>query len=366
MSSQAYKEQIVPLKDKLVNITDNFFNTSEAEVNNILHELTQEINESKHDTGLLDIVPETMDQSEHEDNSNMFIDYECIPSKMNEFNQLLNSLVVLYLEQESLDHFLRFTITTNKYLKIESIKDPEYRNLENQLKILKEDQIDEKQLQLNQIKQDILNKSKNIAKLENDIKKVGLAVTNDIDECMELLKELESLQELEYNKEVAQNDKDQEELELENLSQIKTEHDNIQKLTQRRNYLERKIKSIPIKNYINSDDKKDTGTIQEQQADEETVKKLITVYESPILNKFNDIDSFKIDYNNKQVKFSVDRYENTIYLTKDNKFDKIEICDKQLQNERDIGFEDELKDKYYKYENIFNIIHVVKRKQLKQ
>lgn len=361
MSASTYKQQILPLKDKLVRLTDNFLHTSETEINNILNEITQEINDNQHDAGLIDVVPDTSNKSTKDTHrGKLFVDYECIPSKMDEFNQLLNSLIILYLEQESIDHFLRFTITTNKYLKIESIKDPEYRNLDNQLKILKEDQIDDKFNQLNQIKQEISNESSKIAKLEKDIKEKGLGVTNDIDECLELLKELETLQELDaVDKD---NERDNDEIEFENLKQVKLEHDEIEKLTKERLFFEKKLNSIPIKNYINDTD--GTNVKEQAQIENETLQKLITIYKNPILTNFHDkIEHLKFDYNNKQIKFSIgDQFENVIYLTNDNKFAKVEIFTDKVK--RHSEFENFLKEKYYKHPNIFNIINIIKNKQL--
>lgn len=353
-----YKREIDTYKQEV----KNFITKRDVEIEQDNGLILQEI------TGNIHAISQGNDLI-HVDNTddNLHIDYEDLPEKIVEFTNLLKSLVSLYLKQESLDQFLRITISNNRedLLHIKSVHDPRYRNLESQVKILKEDNVDEREKEISQLRKDITAISHDILSSEQQLDEITKNTEREIDECEDLLKELNEIQEI--------RDKQLSKLENKETSEIQKYEDyinyskDIASLTTEQTKLQDEINNLKSKNPMKKEhnislqsNERVKQELKQIQIDNTVMNKLIEIQENHLLSNFgHGITEFKFNYHetNKEIRFECQEQYNVIINLdlKDNTFERIMIHGDNNSNLNPLI--NDINNKFYHSSNIFSVIN---------
>lgn len=357
-------------------LTDNVTqqnNTNNEECQTLLREITDNVNAISAGNSLIQVNLHNkggqVDQS-----TQLSIDYECLPEKIDECTNLLKSLVTLYLKQESLDQFLRITISNNKedLLHIKSVQDPRYRNLESQVKILKEDNVDERDKEIKQLKDDIRNICQDILTTEEQMEDLMRSSERELDECSSLLKELEELE--------ANRVKQMSKIESKEINEINEYErfikcsNEVKLLTQEQKDLQEEVNRL----HANGTSKQEKGVADTPRKDAMVLELKKIQNENKIMNKLVDIQAkhlltnygsnitdLKFIYSDskKGITFqSQGKYNVEIILNvNNNSFDSVNIWEKKT-NLRINELEKDVNDKFYQLNNIFQIINYTNNK----
>ncbi|CCF59782.1 hypothetical protein KAFR_0H03720 [Kazachstania africana CBS 2517] len=181
-----YRDEIDKLNSELNETTETALAEQEYRAKNLSSDITQIIQSLSQENDLIR-VPET----------EKWIDPSSITPGINESNKIISILKEVYLEQESLDNFLRLTVSSNsnEFDKIRSKDDPVFRELEDEVNYLESTQLQNQLNAINVIKSKISQKSNELSQDEMKINEVCLNTADEIDECFQLIIELEKLQE---------------------------------------------------------------------------------------------------------------------------------------------------------------------------
>ena len=222
-------------------------------------------------------------------NDNGFIDFECLDDKIIDFNKIILSLRMIYLEQESLDNFLRYTISsTTKNLPITSIDDPKLLSVENEVEQLENDVIVTRQNELRDIKRSISDKSEKLFNDDCKIKELCIDTSEQIEECERILEEIDELQRAKREKE-----KRRSQDKLTKISKTYSKWQNIKKLETLNENLLKQIDTL-VQHGQSSviKEKKPERTITRK-----TIDALTTMLQKELLPKlYSNIQNIHIDW----------------------------------------------------------------------
>lgn len=353
-----YKREIDTYKQEIQSFNSSRGIEIEQDNGSLLQEITSNVNAISQGNDLIQLAT-TEDSS-----SNFQIDYRGLPEKIDEFTDLLKSLVSLYLKQESLDQFLRITISDNKedLAHIKSEHDPRYRNLESQVKILKEDNVDERENEIKQLRNDITTISEDILASEQQLDNMTRDTEREIAECEELLKELNEIQEI--------RDKQLSKLENKEFSEIQRYESyintskEISSLTKEQTRIQDEINHLKSNgNTVKKSSVQSNENLKQElkhiQMENTVMNKLIEIQENHMLSNLgHGITDFKFHYyeTEKRITFQCQgKYQVSINLNlRDNTFEKIDIQDGDNHLNPLIN---DIMNKFIYSSNIFNIIN---------
>ncbi|GMM58090.1 hypothetical protein DAKH74_047060 [Maudiozyma humilis] len=124
------------------------------------------------------------------------VDFEQLGTRIREFNDIISSLRMLYLEQESLDNFLRYTISSgSRELPVTSVDDPVLMALEQEVQQLEQGTVEASQRELAAIKDEISAQGTRLFSDDCTIKELCVQTGETIEECQALLDEIDEVQE---------------------------------------------------------------------------------------------------------------------------------------------------------------------------
>lgn len=362
-----YKSELDTLSKDIGRIISTRKNESIEQNNSILHEITENIEIISQGNNLLQIDKSSTTGSIND--SGLIIDFESLPNKIEEFKSLLTSLVQLYLEQESLDQFLRITISDNKeqLLDIKSVKDSRFKNLENQVQILKEDNVDEREIEIDNLRKDISSMCQEVLSKEDKLNDLTTQLEKELTQCSDLLKELTEIHKIRNKKLTSLENKETK--EIQQYEEFIDNFNNITNLSK-----EKDILQIEIGNWNNGNKKSkstidNTDTNYKQEIDilkenDRVVKKLIKIQEKHLLTSWNsNITDFKFIYqeSKKEITFRChEKYNVKININpEDNSFEGVNI--QNINNNTTIEAVNQLANdiniKFYHDKNLFNIIN---------
>lgn len=99
-------------------------------------------------------------------------------------------LKLTYLEQETLDYFFRFTLSSTDPLQLNSERDPQFVKLNKSVNDLKDEISEVHESKIEQIKIEIQETSRNFAQKQDSLNELYLEATGDIESCWNSLNEL--------------------------------------------------------------------------------------------------------------------------------------------------------------------------------
>lgn len=364
----SYKNEIDSLKKDIEHITSTRVTEDREQNNSILQEITDNLNVITQGNNLLQINNPIKGSTNND--SELIVDLESLPDKIDEFKSLLNSLVQLYLEQESLDQFLRITISDNKeqLLDMKSVKDSRYKNLENQVQILKEDNVDEREIEIENLRNDIKLMCQEILNKEDELNNFSEKFETELNQCSNLLKELNEIYEV-RNKKIV-NLENKETNEIQQYEQFVENFDDIRKLTEEKGLLQKEIddwyNDHRYQKNVHSTSKNFKPELNALKQNATIINKLIKIQEKHLLASLNpNITEFKFVYqeSKKEITFQChEQYNIKIKINiQDNSFEDITIqdIDNSTNFEAITRLKDDVTDKFFHDRNLFNIIAYV-------
>lgn len=275
-----------------------------------------------------------------------FIDFECLDDKIVDFNKIIMSLRMIYLEQESLDNFLRYTISsTTKNLPITSIDDPKLLAVEEEVEHLENDVIVSRQTELCDIKRTISEKSQKMFNDDCKIKELCIDTSEQIEECERILHEIDNLQQVKMEKE-----KRRSQDKLTKISKTYYKWQNIKRLESKNEKLLKQIdmsvqRSVSIKQ------------TPELSITHKTINALITLLQKYLLPKlYSNIQNISIDSITNSITMEILGVETTktIRLQLD---DSLALS--QVEVGTDLSLQKSLMQQFYGECSIYKIINYI-------
>ena len=275
-----------------------------------------------------------------------FIDFECLDDKIVDFNKIIMSLRMIYLEQESLDNFLRYTISsTTKNLPITSIDDPKLLAVEEEVEHLENDVIVSRQTELRDIKRTISEKSQKMFNDDCKIKELCIDTSEQIEECERILHEIDNLQQVKMEKE-----KRRSQDKLTKISKTYYKWQNIKRLESKN---EKLLKQIDMS-------VQRSGSIKqtpELSITHKTINALITLLQKYLLPKlYSNIQNISIDSITNSITMEILGVETTktIRLQLD---DSLALS--QVEVGTDLSLQKSLMQQFYGECSIYKIINYI-------
>ncbi|QLG70097.1 hypothetical protein HG535_0A00370 [Zygotorulaspora mrakii] len=188
-----YKTEIGNLENEIAKVSDEVLIAQERRFSDAVNEITQSVVTMSRESELIRILDnsdENLSQIERQ-----IVDFGEIDKKIDAFNQLVDLLRVTYLEQETLDFFLRYTISSSELLHLDSIHDDKYVKLEEEVSNLKDTELRKHHVKIEETKLKIAVAGDNLAKTEDKVNEILLETTEVLDSCDQMMEELEKLRE---------------------------------------------------------------------------------------------------------------------------------------------------------------------------
>ncbi|SMN21389.1 similar to Saccharomyces cerevisiae YDR532C KRE28 Subunit of a kinetochore-microtubule binding complex with Spc105p that bridges centromeric heterochromatin and kinetochore MAPs and motors [Maudiozyma saulgeensis] len=283
------------------------------------------------------------------------IDFECLEDKIVEFNKIIMSLRMIYLEQESLDNFLRYTISSNtRDLPIESIDDPKLLTLESEVNTLENDTISERQRELSDIKSRISKKSLSLFKDDCMIKELCIETSEQLEECQDLLEKIDQVQHTMKKNEVRRGQD-----KIDKITKTYEKWQTIKEQTKLQEQLSKQLEDTVMLKTLNNLST-DTGKKTESDAivRYKTITKLVNLLEKYLLPTFPNVKDLKIEPFDHTITF--------IVIDKIEKEYKVHITlDEQKNSLQDIAIPDnsimahQIMKLYYGECNIYKVIYYI-------
>lgn len=183
-----YGTRIKELEDETAQFSEQSLNEQEQKALASLREITQSVEVMNKDNTLvqLDGHPEA---AKHE----QIVDPTCLKEKIDTFAKLVELLKLTHLEQETLDYFLRYTISSTNLLQLDSVQDSKYVQLKQEVDELEKGALDVHLREIDVTKNQIADLCKDLNKTQETINETYLDTTNALDDCETLLGELTQL-----------------------------------------------------------------------------------------------------------------------------------------------------------------------------
>ncbi|CAI7085628.1 ATV_collapsed_G0013540.mRNA.1.CDS.1 [Saccharomyces cerevisiae] len=190
-SIKDYETVLTDIEDSIAVSSEEVLNNQELRLKNTLHEITSSILAINEENKFVN--PLRNDESLDVEGKEVFVNPKILSAKIKEFNKLMELLKLTYLEQETLDYFFRFTLSSTKPLQLDSEKDPQFVKLNERVNGLKEEISNVQESKIEQIKAEIQETGHNFAEKQDLINELYLEATGDIENCWDSLNELKNL-----------------------------------------------------------------------------------------------------------------------------------------------------------------------------
>ncbi|CAH1828653.1 unnamed protein product [Saccharomyces cerevisiae] len=190
-SIKDYETVLTDIEDSIAVSSEEVLNNQELRLKNTLHEITSSILAINEENKFVN--PLRNDESLDVEGKEVFVNPKILSAKIKEFNKLMELLKLTYLEQETLDYFFRFTLSSTKPLQLDSEKDPQFVKLNERVNDLKEEISIVQESKIEQIKAEIQETGHNFAEKQDLINELYLEATGDIENCWDSLNELKNL-----------------------------------------------------------------------------------------------------------------------------------------------------------------------------
>lgn len=181
-----YEVRIKKLEGQTTYYCEQTLSEQEQRVLASLREITQNVLAMEQENSLVEIKGEL----ESEQESELVIDPSNFREKIDTFVELVELLKITHLEQETLDNFLRYTISSSNLLHINSVQDAKHVELESQVRELEQSTLERHKREIEATKSQINNLCRELTKTQDFINETFLETSNSLEECDSLLNEL--------------------------------------------------------------------------------------------------------------------------------------------------------------------------------
>ncbi|CDH09833.1 related to Spindle pole body component KRE28 [Zygosaccharomyces bailii ISA1307] len=183
-----YGARIKDLEDETARFSEQSLNEQEHKVLASLREITQSVEVMNKDNRLVQLqgYPDASKQEQ-------IVDPSGLNEKIDTFAKLVELLKLTHLEQETLDYFLRYTISSTNLLQLDSVQDSKYVQLKQEVNELEKGALDVHLREIDVTKSQIVDLCKDLNKTQENINETYLETTNVLDDCETLLGQLTQL-----------------------------------------------------------------------------------------------------------------------------------------------------------------------------
>lgn len=184
-----FRAEVAVLEDVTARGSEQTLRDQEQRLISAIREITQSISSMSHENDLvkLDGIDGKADS--------IAIDLSSLLERIGEFDKLMELLKMTHLEQETLDFFLRYTISSTEFLQLKTTHDPQYVEMESEVKELEHNIQEAHHRWIDETKLQISNAAEQIVKDQDTVNELYLETTDILDECDQLLVEVEKLRE---------------------------------------------------------------------------------------------------------------------------------------------------------------------------
>ncbi|CAI4056780.1 hypothetical protein N7582_000702 [Saccharomyces uvarum] len=188
VSTKDYEGVLRDIEDTVTLNSEEILNNQELRLKNTLHEITSSILAISEENKFVN--PLRDEESPGTERDEAYVNPKILGVKIKEFNKLMELLKLTYLEQETLDYFFRFTLSSTDPLQLNSERDPQFVKLNKSVNDLKDEISEVHESKIEQIKIEIQETSRNFAQKQDSLNELYLEATGDIESCWNSLNEL--------------------------------------------------------------------------------------------------------------------------------------------------------------------------------
>ncbi|CAI4059590.1 Kre28p SKDI_04G7290 [Saccharomyces kudriavzevii IFO 1802] len=188
VSTKDYETVLRGIEDTVALSSEEILNNQELRLKNTLHEISSSILAINEENKFVNPLRNDKDSDAGE--KEVYINPRILGVKIKEFNNLMELLKLTYLEQETLDYFFRFTLSSTKPLQLKSEKDPEFVKLNEKVNHVKNEISTVYETKIEQIKTEIQETGHKFAEKQDLLNELYLETTGDIENCWDSLNEL--------------------------------------------------------------------------------------------------------------------------------------------------------------------------------
>lgn len=188
-TNRNYGSEVKGLEDETTRGSELELALQEKRAMAAVEEITQSITSMAQENDLIEV------ENDKNLTGNAIVDPSKLSDKIAEFEKFVELLKLTHLEQDTLDFFLRYTISSAELLRLKSTQDSKYLDLENEVKQLERGISEDLQRDIDNTKLMILSGTEELAKDQDKVNEEFLATTEVLEECEQLIGELERARE---------------------------------------------------------------------------------------------------------------------------------------------------------------------------
>lgn len=185
----SYEVRIKRLEDETARYSEQSLLEQEQRVLASLREITQNVVAMDQESSLVELKGSLESQEKDE----LVIDPSKFQEKIDTFVELVELLKVSHLEQETLDTFLRYTISSSNLLQLDSVQDARYVEVESQVRELEQGTLESHKRQIEATKGQINKLCQELTTAQDSVNEIFLDTSNSLEECDAFLDELTQL-----------------------------------------------------------------------------------------------------------------------------------------------------------------------------
>lgn len=183
-----YRAEIKELEDQTARNSDQILELQERRFLEAVREMTQSVVTVSRENELLRLSEDAGIAGNQQ-----VVDFAAMAEKIGEFDKLIELLKVTYLEQEALDFFLRYTISSTDVLHLSSLYDEKYVKLEEDVNNLENDGLKTHLEEIEDIELNIKKSGDELAKSQDKVNEILLETADVLDNCDQMMEELDLL-----------------------------------------------------------------------------------------------------------------------------------------------------------------------------
>ncbi|QLL31174.1 hypothetical protein HG536_0B00350 [Torulaspora globosa] len=184
-----FRTEVEVLEDVTTRGSEQTLRDQEERLISAIREITQSITSMSHENNLVRL--DGVDGNA----GAITIDLSSLAERIAEFDKLIELLKMTHLEQETLDFFLRYTISSAELLQLKSTHDQQYVEMESAVKALEREIEEAHHRWIDETKLQISNAAEQIVKDQDTVNELYLETADILDDCDQLLVEVEKMRE---------------------------------------------------------------------------------------------------------------------------------------------------------------------------
>ncbi|CAR29059.1 ZYRO0F18172p [Zygosaccharomyces rouxii] len=356
-----YEVRIKSLENQTAHYSEQALLEQEQRVLASLREITQNVIAMGQENSLVEIKGEL----ESKEESELVIDPSGFQEKIDTFVELVELLKVTHLEQETLDNFLRYTISSSNLLQINSVQDAKYVELESQVKELEQGTLESHKREIEATKGQIKNLCQELSMAQDSINETFLDTSNALEECDALLNELTQLRMEKQTSEEADT------IEDDPVSQTYEDWESLQKSKLELRLLEEETSRLQSRVESYEDYQKRSRQLSNNDPrmlqNHKALELLVELWMTKFLPQ-PGISHLELFPQSRKFQFDVEpTFTVVITLADQTTFQNVQVYRKDAKSlVMDHGLNDEIKNSYLGTNNIYNglndIIHTLQRR----